>query len=116
MGRKEHILLEVRDLKPCVKFTDSYGNVVKHGSRIIIESTYGGSGYKNNQEALVEWDGTKGMYNYVLVDDWLKSRDNFYGICKFRVKQIKENGNEQIQITKNETVREVPLESFNQSA
>ena len=88
MGRtKEHIPLEVKDLKPCVdgQFTDSYGNVVKHGSRIVIESTYGGSGYKNNQEALVEWDGTKGMYNYILVDDWLKSRDNFYGICKFRL-------------------------------
>jgi len=88
MARKEHKSLEVSDLKPCVdgQFTDSYGNVVKHGSRIIIESTYGGYN-KNNQEALVEWDEKKGMYNYVLVDDWLKSRDNFYGICKFRVKQ-----------------------------
>ena len=107
-GRKEHIPLEVKDLKPCVdgQFTDSYGNVVKHGSRIVIESTYGGySNMDKNQEALVEWDGSKGMYNYVLVNDWLKSRSNFYGIHKFRIK------NEKIQTTENKTVPEVSLES-----
>ena len=96
MGRKEHKPLEVSDLKPCEfdgQLTDSYGNVVKHGSRIVIEGTYNG----------------------------LESRDNFYGVYKFRVKQnekheIKENGNEQIQTNENKTIREVPLESFNQSA
>lgn len=122
MGRKEHKPLEPKDLKPCVdgKFTDSYGNVVKHGSRIIIESTYGGYNGNDGGEALVEWDEKKGMYNYVMVNDWLKSRDNFYGVCKFRVKEneneIKENENGNIQTTQNQAVREVPLESFNQSA
>lgn len=107
MGRTKYIPLEVKDLKPCVdgQFTDSYGNVVKHGSRIIIESTYSFI-YMDGKEALVEWDGNKGMYNYVLVDDWLKSRDNFHGIHKFRVKQIKENGNGKIQTTKNKAMRE----------
>lgn len=113
---KEHKPLQVSDLRPCTdgKFTDSYGNVVKHGSRIVIESTY--SGIYQGQEALVEWDERKGMYNYVLVDDWLKSRSNFYGIHKFKIKNDKENENEQIQTTENQAVREVPLESFNQSA
>lgn len=83
---KGHTPLEAKDLKPCVdgKFTDSYGSVVKHGSRIIIEGTYS-LRYMEGQEALVEWDGKKGMYNYVLVDDWMKSRYNFYGIHKFKL-------------------------------
>lgn len=121
MRRDKHIPLEVSDLRPCTdgKFTDSYGNEVKHGSRIIIESTYGGYNGNDNGEALVEWDEKKGMYNYVMVNDWLKSRDNFYGVCKFRVKnenETKENENGNIQTNQNQAVREVPLESFNQSA
>ena len=86
MGRKEHIPLEVKDLKPCVdgKFTDSYGSVVKHGSRVLIESTYGG--YNGGSgEALVEWDEKHGMYQYVMVNDWLKSREDFYGVHKFKL-------------------------------
>ena len=87
MGRtKDHIPLEVKDLKPCVdgKFTDSYGSVVKHGSRVLIESTYGG--YNGGSgEALVEWDEKHGMYQYVMVNDWLKSREDFYGVHKFKL-------------------------------
>ena len=115
---KEHKQLTVSDLRPCVdgQFTDSYGNVVKHGSRIFIEDTYGGYNGTGGVEALVEWDGKKGMYNYVRSDDWMKSRKNFYGICKFRLINENENENEQIQTTQNQAVREVPLESFNQSA
>lgn len=79
------------DLKPLTEYTDgqfidSYGAIVKHGSRIIIESTYGGYNGEAG-EAFVEWDGKGGMYKYVRVDDWLKLRYNFNGIHKFKLIQ-----------------------------
>lgn len=67
------------------QFVDSYGNVVKHGDRIIIEHNYNYQ-HHNNREALVEWNPSKGMYNYVFIDDTrFKSREDFYGIHSFKL-------------------------------
>lgn len=76
------------------QFIDSYGSVVKHGDRIIIEHNYNYQ-HHNNREALVEWNPQKGMYNYVFVDDTrFKSRNDFYGIHSFKlIVKTKEDDN-----------------------
>jgi len=66
------------------QFVDSYGSVVKHGDVIKIEHHYSYS-HQENKEAIVEWNPSKGMYNYVLIDDTrFKSREDFYGVHSFK--------------------------------
>lgn len=83
------------------QFVDSYGNVVKHGDRIIIEHNYNYQ-HHNNREALVEWNPSRGMYNYVFIDDTrFKSIEDFYGIHSFKLIVRHENLSESISIENN---------------
>lgn len=67
------------------EFLDSYNNIVKHGDTIIIESHYSFT-HLENREALVEWNPSRGMYNFVLADDTrFKSREDFYGVHSFKL-------------------------------
>lgn len=67
-------------------FFDSYGNQVKHGTEITIESNYNNVEH-NNRPAVVEWDKAHGMYTFRFIDGLKKialGRD-FCGIIKFKV-------------------------------
>lgn len=67
-------------------FVDSHGNVVKDGSRIVIEHHYK-YGYLNNREARVRWNGRMGRYEWVIDSgtgkEWMS--DSFVGVHSFRV-------------------------------
>lgn len=66
-------------------FIDSYGNAVKHGSKILIESTYCYANW-NNREAIVQWNPEFGMYCFIFKTDIIyKTEHNFYTIRSFRV-------------------------------
>lgn len=90
MGRTKEIKLApltIDDLESVTdgQFKDTYGNVVKHGDKILIEHNYNYQHF-NNREALVEWNPQKGMYNYVFIDDTrFKSRNDFYGVYSFKL-------------------------------
>lgn len=67
------------------KFLDSYGNPVRHGTPIIIESNYNYQHF-NNRPAVVEWVPENGMYKFRFTDgEDSGSQHDFYGIHKFRI-------------------------------
>lgn len=67
-------------------FYDSYGNRVKHGMNIIIESNYNYQHW-NNRPAIAEWDSKKGLYTFRFIDgDCMGLVEGFHGIHKFKVK------------------------------
>lgn len=65
--------------------TDSYGNPVKHGTEIIIESNYNYPDW-NGRKAYINWNPKQGMYNFQ-IEGYLSKIENFWGIHKFKVIQ-----------------------------
>lgn len=69
------------------QFTDSYGNEVKHGTEIVIESNCNFQHF-NNRPAVVEWNAERGLYTFRFIDGGCMGLGNdFYGIGKFRVRE-----------------------------
>ena len=66
------------------EFLDSYGTVVKHGMKIVLEKNYTYY-HLNGKEAYVIWYAKWGMYKYILIEDRSAIPYNFCGIHTFKV-------------------------------
>lgn len=66
------------------EFLDSYGAIVKHGMKVILESCYSYQ-HLNGKEAFVIWIPKLGMYKYILIEDRTPILYDFYGVHKFKL-------------------------------
>lgn len=86
MKMKKIITSPVKPIGNDGRFFDSYGNRVKHGTIIIIESNHNYQHF-NNRPSVVKWDEIRGMYRFRFLEGDSGFLNDFWGIIKFKVKK-----------------------------